>query len=274
MAAEQPERRVNGADAAAGSRAAVAEALLVVDSITKSFGGVTAVLDLSFAVASGEAVAIIGPNGAGKTTCFNVVHGELVPDRGDVRFEGRSIARKPPHAIARLGVGRTFQVAATFASMTVRESLALARAAYERREGTVMTGMLDDASARIEELLRRLAVDDLADAHCAALAYGDGKRVELALALAGEPRLLLMDEPTAGMTPSSRRALMQHVMALMAREDVALLFTEHDMDIVFEFAQRILVLDRGALIAEGLPAAIRADARVQAVYLGVDETAG
>ena len=274
MAAEQPERRVNGADAAAGSRAAVAEALLVVDSITKSFGGVTAVLDLSFAVASGEAVAIIGPNGAGKTTCFNVVHGELVPDRGDVRFEGRSIARKPPHAIARLGVGRTFQVAATFASMTVRESLALARAAYERREGTVMTGMLDDASARIEELLRRLAIDDLADAHCAALAYGDGKRVELALALAGEPRLLLMDEPTAGMTPSSRRALMQHVVTLMAREDVALLFTEHDMDIVFEFAQRILVLDRGALIAEGLPAAIRADARVQAVYLGVDETAG
>ena len=274
MAAEQPERRVNGADAAAGSRAAVAEALLVVDSITKSFGGVTAVLDLSFAVASGEAVAIIGPNGAGKTTCFNVVHGELVPDRGDVRFEGRSIARKPPHAIARLGVGRTFQVAATFASMTVRESLALARAAYERREGTVMTGMLDDASARIEELLRRLAIDDLADAHCAALAYGDGKRVELALALAGEPRLLLMDEPTAGMTPSSRRALMQHVVTLMAREDVALLFTEHDMDIVFEFAQRILVLDRGALIAEGLPAAIRADARVQAVYLGVDAADG
>ena len=254
--------------------AASAEPLLVVDAITKSFGGVTAVRDLSFAVAAGEAVAIIGPNGAGKTTCFNVVHGELAPDRGDVRFEGRSIARKPPHAIARLGVGRTFQVAATFASMTVRESVALARAAYARRDGSVLTRMLGVDSPDIEALLGRLDVGDLADAHCAALAYGDGKRVELALALTGEPRLLLMDEPTAGMTPRSRRTLMQHVTALMEREDVALLFTEHDMDIVFEFARRVLVLDRGVLIAEGPPAAIRADRQVQAVYLGLDEPAG
>ena len=258
-----------------GSRidVATAEPLLVVDAITKSFGGVTAVRELSFAVAHGEAVAIIGPNGAGKTTCFNVVHGEIQPDHGDVRFEGRSIARKPPYTIARLGVGRTFQVAATFASMTVRESVALARAAYECRDGAVLTKRLDVDSAGIDALLQRLAIDDLADAHCAALAYGDGKRVELALALTGQPRLLLMDEPTAGMTPGTRRTLMQHVTALMEREDVALLFTEHDMDIVFEFAERILVLDRGALIAEGPPAAIKADPRVQAVYLGLDEPA-
>ena len=265
---------MSAAASRSGTDTPTAEPLLVVDAINKSFGGVTAVRNLSFAVAAGEAVAIIGPNGAGKTTCFNIIHGELAPDHGDVRFEGRSIARKPSYAIARLGVGRTYQVAAMFASMTVRESVALAHAAYEGLDATVLTGMLDVASAQVDDLLQRLAIDDLAEAHCAALAYGDGKRVELALALAGEPRLLLMDEPTAGMTPKSRRALMQHVTALMEREDVALLFTEHDMDIVFEFAERILVLDRGALIAEGPPSAIKADAQVQAVYLGLDEPAG
>ncbi|MGE5740201.1 MAG: ABC transporter ATP-binding protein [Betaproteobacteria bacterium] len=265
---------MSAAAAHSGTDSPTAGSLLVVDAITKSFGGVTAVRNLSFAVAAGEAVAMIGPNGAGKTTCFNIIHGELVPDHGDVRFEGRSIARKTSYAIARLGVGRTYQVAATFASMTVRESVALARAAYEGCDGAVLTGMLDVASAQVDDLLQRLAIDDLAEAHCATLAYGDGKRVELALALAGEPRLLLMDEPTAGMTPKSRRALMQHVTALMEREDVALLFTEHDMDIVFEFAERILVLDRGALIAEGPPSAIKADPQVQAVYLGLDEPAG
>jgi len=245
--------------------------LLVVDALTKSFGGVAALRDVAFGVAPGEVVALIGPNGAGKTTCFNIIHGELVPDRGDVRLAGRSIRGRPPHAIARLGVGRTFQVAATFASMTVRESLALALAAHDGRDGAVFAGMLDAGSTRIDALLARVAIVDLADAHCAALAYGDAKRLELALALAGEPRLLLMDEPTAGMSPRSRRELMTLATGLAESANVAVLFTEHDMDIVFGFADRVLVLDRGALIAAGPPAAIRADARVQAVYLGQDE---
>jgi branched-chain amino acid transport system ATP-binding protein len=242
--------------------------LLVVEALTKSFGGVVALRDVSFGVAPGEVLALIGPNGAGKTTCFNVIHGELVPDRGDVRLAGRSIRGRPPHGIARLGVGRTFQVAATFASMTVRESLALALAAHDGRDGAVLTGMLNVASPRIDALLARVAMADLADAHCAALAYGDAKRLELALALAGEPRLLLMDEPTAGMSPRSRRALMTLATGLAESANVAVLFTEHDMDIVFGFADRVLVLDRGALIAAGSPAAIKADPRVQAVYLG------
>lgn len=261
-----------GAGAARSLRAG-ASPLLVVDSLTKTFGGVAAVRDLSFAVAPGEVVAIIGPNGAGKTTCFNVIHGQLAPDRGDVRFDGRSILRRPTHAIARLGVGRTFQVAATFASMTVRESLAVALAAHDGHDAAALSGMLVTASSRIEALLRQLRIDDLADAHCAALAYGDAKRLELALALAGDPRLLLMDEPTAGMTPRSRRDLMALVTGLARRANVAVLFTEHDMDIVFGFAGRVLVLDRGALIAEGSPASIKADRRVQAVYLGEDEPA-
>ncbi len=230
--------------------------------------------DVSFAVAPGEVVAMIGPNGAGKTTCFNLIHGELAPDRGDVRFDGRTHRRATDARDRRRGVGRTFQVAATFASMTVRESVALALAAHDGRDGAA--GLSDarcQRRARIDALLARLRIDDLADAHCAALAYGDAKRLELALALAGAPRLLLMDEPTAGMTPRSRRDLMQLATGLAERDDVAVLFTEHDMDIVFGFADRVLVLDRGALIASGHAGGDRADARVQAVYLGVDEPA-
>ena len=256
-----------------GRPASAEEALLVVDGLTKSFGGVTAVRDLSFAVTPGEVVAMIGPNGAGKTTCFNVIHGELQPDRGDVRVAGRSIIGRPTHAIARLGVGRTFQVAATFASMTVRESVALAIAAHDGNDARLMSGLLDERSARTAALLQRLRIDDLGDAHCAALAYGDAKRLELAMALAAEPRLLLMDEPTAGMTPRSRRDLMQLATSLAERDNVAVLFTEHDMDIVFGFADRVLVLDRGALIAQGSPSEIRANATVQQVYLGLDEPA-
>jgi len=245
--------------------------LLVVDALSKSFGGVHALRDVSFTVTPGETVAIIGPNGAGKTTCFNVIHGELAPDRGDVRFDGRTLLRKPPHAIAHRGVGRTFQVAATFASMTVRESVALALVARERHDRAVVAPMLSTRSAAIDALLVRLRIDDLAHAHCAALAYGDAKRLELAMALALTPRLLLMDEPTAGMTPRSRRDLMELATGLAERDNVAVLFTEHDMDIVFGFADRVLVLDRGALIAQGAPADIKADPRVKAVYLGLDE---
>ena len=248
--------------------------LLVVESLSKSFGGVHAVRDVSFTVAAGETVAIIGPNGAGKTTCFNLIHGEFAADGGDVRFDGRTLLRKPPHVIARRGVGRTFQVAATFASMTVRESVALALVAHARADAAAAAPMLQTRSAPIDALLARLQIDDLADAHCAALAYGDAKRLELALAFALAPRLMLMDEPTAGMTPRSRRDLMALATGLAERDNVALLFTEHDMDIVFGFADRGLVLDRGELIAQGSPVEIRASPRVQAVYLGLDEPAG
>jgi len=242
--------------------------LLVIEHLTKRFGGVTALDDVSFAVTAGEAVAMIGPNGAGKTTCFNVIHGELVPDSGDVRLGGRSIVGKPPHVIARQHVGRTFQVAATFASMTVRESIAVALAARDGDDSAALSPMLDLSSPRIEDLLRRLNIEDLAEVHCATLAYGDAKRLEIALALAGEPRLLLMDEPTAGMSPHSRRDLMTLAIGAMKRDNIAVLFTEHDMDIVFEFADRVLVLDRGALIAAGAPSDIKGDPQVQAVYLG------
>jgi branched-chain amino acid transport system ATP-binding protein len=242
--------------------------LLEISSLSKSFDGVDAVCNVSFSVEAGEVVAMIGPNGAGKTTLFNLIHGELVSDRGDIVFDGRSLVGLQTHAIARLGVGRTFQVAATFASMTVRESVELALAAFDRRDGAAVSTMLPDTSARSDALLTRLQIGDLRDAHCAALAYGDAKRLELAMALAGAPALLLMDEPTAGMSPRLRRELMQLVVDLARVDGRTVLFTEHDMDIVFGFAERIIVLDRGAIIAEGTPEAIRENRDVQAAYLG------
>ena len=245
--------------------------VLAIDHLFKAFGGVNAVSDVSFRVNAGERVALIGPNGAGKTTCFNLVNGQLAPDAGTVSLQGERIERLPPRDIARRGVGRTFQVAATFASMTVRENVQMALIARANGQGAVTSRADGLLRAEADALLERVRMTKFADQGCATLAYGDAKRVELALALAGGPRLLLMDEPTAGMSPRSRGRLMDLASALARQERIAVLFTEHDMDIVFGHADRVIVLDRGQIIAEGTPDEIRANARVQAVYLGTDE---
>ncbi len=236
--------------------------------LTKCFGGVCAVDDVTFAVKAGERVALIGPNGAGKTTCFNLVNGQLAPDSGTILLGGERIDGLAPEAIARRGVGRTFQVAATFPSMTVRENVMLALLGRARQAGSLVTSAIRATNEMAEALLARVRCEALASRHCATLAYGDAKRVELALALAGNPRLLLMDEPTAGMAPGSRADLMQVASDIARADGIAVLFTEHDMDVVFGFADRVLVLDRGRLIAAGTPTAVRADPQVQAVYLG------
>jgi branched-chain amino acid transport system ATP-binding protein len=244
--------------------------VLQVAALTKAFGGVDAVLGVSFDVAAGELVALIGPNGAGKTTCFNIVNGQLAPDAGTVSLAGERIDGLPPRAIARKGVGRTFQVAATFASMTVRENVQMALLAHRGANDSIAARATDLVRAEADALLERVRMDRFADQGCATLAYGDAKRIELALALAGKPRLLLMDEPTAGMSPRSRGRLMDLAAALAREEQIAVLFTEHDMDVVFGHADRVIVLDRGRIIAQGTPDAIRADARVQEVYLGTE----
>ncbi len=248
--------------------------LLAVEGLSKRFGGVTAVDGVSFEVAAGEMVALIGPNGAGKSTCFNCLGGQIRPDAGRVRLQGRDLVGLPPRAIGRLGVGRTFQISATFASMRVRENVQVALMARDgallsltRRAGAY-------ARAEAEALLARLGVAALAEAPCSALSYGDLKRVELALALAGEPRLLLMDEPTAGMAPAEREGLMRLVDGIVAERGMGVLFTEHDMDVVFGHAHRVLVMDRGRLIAQGAPEAVRQDAEVRRVYLGGGVSAG
>ena len=246
----------------------MSSAMLQVSDLAKAFDGVRAVDGVTFAVNPGELVALIGPNGAGKSTCFNLVNGQLKPDAGAIQLAGRHIEGESPEAIARRGVGRTFQVAATFASMTVRDNVVLALLAHAGKHGAMFSGSPAEFGAQADTLLARVGCIELADTHCATLAYGNAKRVELALALAGEPRLLLMDEPTAGMAQNSRGKLMRLASTLAKRDGIAVLFTEHDMDVVFGFADRVIVLDRGRIIAQGTPDVIRADPRVQAVYLG------
>ena len=241
---------------------------LVVRGLSKSYGGVHAVRDVSFTVASGELVALIGPNGAGKTTCFNLLNGQLAPDAGSVELDGRPLARRAPRDIWRLGVGRTFQITATFGSMTARENVQMALLSYHRRLGSPFLSFKELALEEANALLQRVGMQEQAAKPCAELAYGDLKRVELAVALANQPRLLLMDEPTAGMAPEERGALMQLAASLARSEDIAVLFTEHDMDVVFSHADRVMVLYSGELIAAGPPAQIQADPRVQEVYLG------
>ena len=242
--------------------------------LRKEFGGVRAVEDVSFSVARGEMLAMIGPNGAGKSTCFNMVGGQLRPDAGRIRMGGRDITGLPPRHLARLGVARTFQVTAVFASMTVRENVQVALQARRRlswHPWRSAGGLFRDQA---DALLARVDMDAQADRAAGVLAYGDLKRVELAVALAGDPRLLLMDEPTAGMAAAERTALMALVRKLANTGGLVVLFTEHDMDVVFGVADRILVLNRGTLIAAGEPDAIRADARVREVYLGSDVANG
>ena len=244
------------------------KAVLEVEHLSKSFGGVQAVRDVSFSIRPGELLAMIGPNGAGKTTCFNMLNGQLRPDAGHVRFEGQDIVGLPPREVWRFGVGRTFQITATFASMTVCENVQMALLSHRRRVWNGWRRARSLFRDEAEALLGRVGMLDQADRPCAVLAYGDLKRLELAIALANEPRLLLMDEPTAGMAPRERIDLMALIASIVRERNLAVLFTEHDMDVVFAHADRIVVLDRGELIAAGPPAEVRADARVRAVYLG------
>ena len=237
--------------------------ILEVRNLAKSYGGVQALRGVSFEVAAGEMVALIGPNGAGKTTCFNLLNGQLAPDAGRILLDGKDVAGLPPRDLWRLGVGRTFQVAATFGSLSVRENVEVALLSLR---GKTLSPFRTATHA--DPLLALAGIAHLAGRPCAELAYGDLKRVELAIALANRPRLLLMDEPTAGMAAAERGELMALAARLAREEEIAVLFTEHDMDIVFAHADRVIVLAEGERIAEGPPAAVRADSRVREVYLG------
>ena len=258
---------------AATASVTAAPALLQVSGLEKSFGGVQAVHGIDFDIDAGELLALIGPNGAGKSTTFNMVNGQLRADAGSIRLGGRELTGLPPRAIWKLGVGRTFQIAATFASLTVAENVQMAllsadRLLFDFWRRRAADYRRDDALA----LLDQVGMADQADRPCSELAYGDVKRVELAIALANDPKLLLMDEPTAGMAPQERNDLMALTKRLVVERKLAVLFTEHSMDVVFAYADRVIVLARGQLIAEGTPAAIRDHAKVQEVYFGSGAT--
>ena len=248
--------------------------VLAVKELAKSFGGVHALQGISFDVKAGEFLALIGPNGAGKSTCFNIVNGQLRPDGGDVAFEQRSIVGLTPRAIWRLGVGRTFQIAATFGSMTVAENVQMALISHRGETFGVWRPAAARHRAEALALLEQVGMQEAADRACRELAYGDVKRVELAIALANAPRLLLMDEPTAGMARRERNDLIALVKRLVVERGISVLFTEHSMDVVFAFADRIIVLARGRLIADGDAAAIRDHPKVREVYFGTGKTFG
>jgi len=246
--------------------------LLRVDNLGKSFGGNRAVDGISFELARGELLALIGPNGAGKSTTFNMVNGQLAADSGRITLDGQPLLGLKPRQIWQRGVGRTFQIAETFASLTVVENVQMALLSADgllfalwRRASA---HRLDDALA----LLAQVGMAAQAQRPCSELAYGDVKRVELAIALANSPKLLLMDEPTAGMAPKERNELMALTKRLVVERQLAVLFTEHSMDVVFAHADRCIVLARGRLIAEGTPAQIREHPQVQAVYFGSGKT--
>ena len=246
--------------------------LLAVRGLSKAFGGVRAVDDVSFSLAAGEMLALIGPNGAGKTTCFNMVGGQLAPDAGSVRLGGTELVGLRPDQIWRQGVGRTFQIAETFASLTVVENVQLALLSDAGRVFGLWRPARVQFRAEAVALLDSVGMAAQADRATSVLAYGDVKRVELAIALAHRPRLLLMDEPTAGMAPRERNELMALARKLSREQSIGVLFTEHSMDVVFAHADRIIVLARGELIADGSPEAVRDDAKVRLVYFGGGST--
>jgi branched-chain amino acid transport system ATP-binding protein len=242
--------------------------VLEVREIAKSFGGVQAVNNLSFDLSEGRLLAMIGPNGAGKSTCFNLINGQLRPDRGSIAILGKKINGSRPRQVWKLGVGRTFQITATFASMTVLENIKMAVLSYHRRTRSLFSRVCRLYREESMELLKLVGIEQQYDRACGILAYGDLKRVELAAALANKPKLLLMDEPTAGMGRAERRSLMELVSNIVRTQNIAVLFTEHDMEAVFNHADHIIVLHHGELIAEGTPTEVRENQRVQEVYLG------
>jgi len=246
--------------------------LLQVEGLTKNFGGNRAVDGVSFQLAAGELLALIGPNGAGKSTTFNMVNGQLKADAGSIRLDGQELIGLPPRAIWRKGVGRTFQIAETFGSMTVLDNVQMALLSADRKLFSVWKPAREHRRDDALALLDQVGMKPQAERPCSVLAYGDIKRVELAIALANAPRLLLMDEPTAGMAPKERNELMALTKDLVKQRGIGVLFTEHSMDVVFAQADRIIVLARGRLIAEGQPKEIREHPKVQEVYFGTGKT--
>jgi len=246
--------------------------LLKVTGLGKSFGGVRAVDGIHFELAAGELLALIGPNGAGKSTTFNMVNGQLPADRGSILLDGEELVGRKPRDIWRMGVGRTFQIAETFASLTVVENVQMALISNDSRLFSMWRKAADHKRDEALALLDQVGMKPQADRPCSVLAYGDVKRVELAIAMANHPKLLLMDEPTAGMAPKERNELMALTKRLVIDRGMAVLFTEHSMDVVFAYADRMIVLARGRLIAEGKPLELRDHPKVQEVYFGTGKT--
>ena len=255
-----------------GAQSMTAQAILQVRHLHKSFGSQMAVNNVSFDVGAGELLAVIGPNGAGKSTTFNLVNGQLSPDSGSVSLNGQSLIGRKPHDLWRQGVSRTFQMAEVFRSMSVIENVQMAMLSAQGLQFSPWRRTRQHRADAAQTLLEKVGLADMSQHISDTLAYGDIKRLELAMALVNQPRLLLMDEPTAGMSPSERHALMGLVQFLAKERDVAVMFTEHSMDMVFSFATRILVMAQGRILVEGTPQEVQNNTLAQSVYLGRGKT--
>lgn len=250
--------------------AAILEARGLVKTYPKA--KVRAVDGVSFTVTAGTCFGLLGPNGAGKSTTFNMVNGQLAPDSGSIQLDGQELIGRRPREVWQMGVSRTFQIAETFSSLTVAENVQMALLSDDNRLFSLWRRATHYRKNDALALLAQVGLQAQADRPCSELAYGDVKRLELAIALANKPRLLLMDEPTAGMAPAERNKLMALTRDLVSQHGLAVLFTEHSMDVVFGFADRIIVLARGRLIAEGQAQDIRQNPKVQEVYFGSGKT--
>lgn len=253
----------------------MSEPLLSVRGLTKRFGGVRAVDDVDLDVQRHETVALIGPNGAGKTTFYNLLSGRMQPSGGTVVFDGRDVTGLPPHEISRLGISRSFQITNIFPDLSASENVRVALTAVHGKTFRFFSRAAADRSLHEEAqaLLERLGLGALAASRAGTLSYGDKRLLEIAIVLATRPRLVLLDEPTAGMTPEETRGVVELVRQLAASMEYTFLVTEHDMEVVFGLADRIVVLHHGAVLAHGNADEIRASPEVREAYLGEPEDA-
>ncbi len=242
--------------------------MLEVIDVTKSFDGFMAVKAAHLSVDSGEIVAVIGPNGAGKTTLFQLISGQLTPDHGSICFDGQEIAGLPPHHICRRGVGRSFQVVNIFERLTVFDNVQVAVMARRRKSFNLFSSAKRQAVGETREILDQVGLSDKAGRICGTLSHGDRKVLEMAIALGTRPKLMILDEPTAGMSPEETAAALALMKRLTAEMGLTLLFCEHDIDLVFSFAHRIMVMQCGETLIQDTPRVVRCDLRVQAAYLG------